>query len=111
MGDIMITVDTDPARSRARRWAFFPLPSCTNVVECLGTLTLILPLRYLLDVELIYDRLTGVDGYTYEEWLAMERLRSLSEYRQQKLDLGRRAKEERRRLIATRLLMMQEEIE
>ena len=44
----------------------------------------------------------GVDGYTYEEWLAMERLRSLSEYRQQKLDLGRRAKEERRRLIATR---------
>ena len=43
-----------------------------------------------------------MDGYTYEEWLAMERLRSLSEYRRQKLDLGRRAKEERRRLIATR---------
>ena len=46
----------------------------------------------------------GVDGYTYEEWLAMERLRSLREYRRQKLDLGRRAKEERRRLIATRYI-------
>ena len=41
---------------RVRRFVF---PACTNVVECLGTFTLILPLRYTFDVELIYDRLTG----------------------------------------------------
>ena len=43
-----------------------------------------------------------MDGYTYDEWLAMERLRSLGEYRGRKLDLGRKAAEERRRLIETR---------
>ena len=45
-----------------------------------------------------------MDGYTYDEWLAMERLRSLREYRERKLDLGRKAAEERRSLIATRLV-------
>ena len=50
--------DTPTLRRRTRRWAAASA-ACTNVVECLGTLTLILPLRYLLDVELIYDRLTG----------------------------------------------------
>ena len=50
-----------PTLKRSRRWA--ASAACTNVVECLGTLTLILPLRYLLDLELIYDRLTGMDTY------------------------------------------------
>ena len=46
-----------------------------------------------------------MDGYTYDEWLAMERLRSLGEYRGRKLDLGRKAAEERRRLIETRSVL------
>ena len=48
-----------PTVRRTRRWA--ASAACTNVVECLGTLTLILPLRYLLDLEVIYDRLNGTD--------------------------------------------------
>ena len=51
-------IDKSEILRRTRRWA---ASACTNVVECLGTLTLILPLRYLLDIELIYDRLTGMD--------------------------------------------------
>ena len=50
---------------RTRRWAA-AWAACTNVVECLGTLTLILPLRYLLDLELIYDRLTGTSQSTID---------------------------------------------
>ena len=46
-----------PTLRRTRRWV--ASAACTNVVECLGALTLILPLRYLLDLELIYDRVTG----------------------------------------------------
>ena len=55
--------------------------------------------------------LSGVDGYTNEEWLAMERLRSLMRHRELKLGLMRRAEAARRRLIAARLRSMQREAE
>ena len=56
-------IDKSEILRRTRRWAAL---ACTNVVECLGTLTLILPLRYLLDLELIYDRLTGTSQSTID---------------------------------------------
>ena len=52
-----------------------------------------------------------MDGYTHEEWLAMERLRSLMRHRERKLDLMQRAETARRRLIAARLRSMQKEAE
>ena len=52
-----------------------------------------------------------MDGYTLDEWLAMERLRSLMRHRELKVDLMRRAEEARRRLIAARLRSMQREAE
>ena len=55
--------------------------------------------------------LSGVDGYTNEEWLAMERLRSMMRHRELKVDLMRRAEAARRRLIAARLRSMQKEAE
>ena len=52
-----------------------------------------------------------MDGYTHEEWLAIERLRSLMRHREVKLDLMQRVAEARRRLIAARLRSMQKEAE
>ena len=52
-----------------------------------------------------------MDGYTLDEWLAMERLRSLMRHRELKLDLMRRTEEARRRLIAARLRSVQREAE
>ena len=60
---------------------------------------------------IVFNFLTGVDGYTHEEWLAMERLRSLMRHRELKLDLMRRTEEARRRLIAARLRSVQREAE
>ena len=57
--------------------------------------------RLALQVSL-FPAAAGVDGYTYDEWLAMERLRTLRDYRGRRLQLDRAAAEERRRLAAAR---------
>ena len=43
-----------------------------------------------------------MDGYTYDEWLAVERLRALMEYRGRRLLLDKATAKERRRLAAAR---------
>ncbi len=66
-----------------------------NIVQCLGTLVKIFPVRYNFDLVRIYDRLTGVDGYTTEEWMELERQRSRREFFRRRIQLAKAAAEQR----------------